>query len=432
MNLSYGVLIRGNRSFRYLLFGQYISELGSWFNFIATLGLIRVLSDASPIAAAIFIVCRTMPLALLMPVAGAFVDRFSRRRTMIISDLARVFIALIFLAAFYSESVLIVYIASALLAVFEAFFEAGKNATSPNVVKREGLLSGTALLFSSRFLLMAIGAALGGWVASGFGYQAAFIVNSISFLASAICIWQIPEAETKGQINVVGETVPLSLTFAQEIKEGISYVFSKPLVLTLMMLNVMWAVGGGAISIIYDQLGGVIFAQEKNWNPDTAVALMWMAAGFGLFGGLMLAHKIGGIVERKKIISPFMGWSIILHGVLFALAGLTMNFWLILFLIFISRALIGAEYAVQETLFQKTLPDKIRGRISTIDRGAEILVFSLSSYLSGISLSVITPQTLLIISGLFSGSAGIVWFIRNFQFKFANLENADELMPDFK
>ncbi len=157
-----------------------------------------------------------------------------------------------------------------------------------------------------------------------------------------------------------------------------------------------------------------------------------MAAGFGLFVGLMLAHKIGGIVERKKIISPFMGWSIILHGVLFALAGLTMNFWLILFLIFISRALIGAEYAVQETLFQKTLPDKIRGRISTIDRGAEILVFSLSSYISGLSLSVITPQTLLIISGLFSGSAGIVWFIRNFQFKFANLETTDELVPDFK
>ncbi len=426
MNLSYLELIRGNRSFRFLLFGQYVSELGNWFNFIAALGLIRVLSDASPIAAAVFIVCRTMPLALLMPVAGAFVDRFSRRQAMIVSDLARVFIALLFLVAFHFESVLIVYSASALLAVFGAFFEAGKNATAPNVVKKEGLLAGTALLFSSRFLLMAIGAALGGWVASGFGYQAAFVVNSISFLVSAFCIWKIPEAETKGQINAAGQTIPVNSTFAQEIKEGISYVFSQPLILTLMMLNVMWAVGGGAINIIYDQLGGVIFAQEKNWNPDTAVALMWMAAGFGLFAGLIFAHRIGGYVERKKIVSPFMGWSLIAHGILFALGGLTMNFWLIIFLIFVSRALIGAEYAVQETLFQRSLPDKIRGRISTIDRGAEILVFSLSSYLSGISLSLITPQTLLIISGLFSGSAGIVWFIRNLRFKFINLENPNE------
>ena len=53
MNLTYWQLIRGNRNFRNLLWGQVISELGNWFNFIAGLGLVRVVSEDSPRAAAV-------------------------------------------------------------------------------------------------------------------------------------------------------------------------------------------------------------------------------------------------------------------------------------------------------------------------------------------------------------------------------------------
>ena len=57
-SLTYGELIRGNRNFRNLLAGQFISELGNWFNFIAGLGLVRLVSDASPTAAGLFFVAR--------------------------------------------------------------------------------------------------------------------------------------------------------------------------------------------------------------------------------------------------------------------------------------------------------------------------------------------------------------------------------------
>ncbi len=51
MNLTYGELLKGNRNFRNLLWGQIVSEMGNWFNFIAGLGLVRVVSEASPVAA---------------------------------------------------------------------------------------------------------------------------------------------------------------------------------------------------------------------------------------------------------------------------------------------------------------------------------------------------------------------------------------------
>ena len=80
-SLTYGELLRTNRNFRNLLAGQFISELGNWFNFIAGLGLVRLVSDASPMAAGLFFLARLLPFALMSPVAGTFVDRFSRRQT---------------------------------------------------------------------------------------------------------------------------------------------------------------------------------------------------------------------------------------------------------------------------------------------------------------------------------------------------------------
>jgi len=82
------------------------------------------------------------------------------------------------------------------------------------------------------------------------------------------------------------------------------------------------------------------------------------------------------------------------------------------FFTFISRAIIGVEYAVQETLFQRSLPDYIRGRISTLDRGAELTMFGLSSLVAGEAMYYISPQTLTIISGILSAFSGLIWFIR--------------------
>src|ERR1051325_1940681 len=196
-SLTYRELITGNRNFRNLLAGQVISELGNWFNFIASLGLVRVVSDASPVVAGILFASRLIPFAFASPIAGTFVDRFSRRQVMIFTDLARAFVALAFLLVSSKDDLWIAYVATLLLSTFGAFFEGAKNATTPNLTGKEGVLAGTALLFSSRFLLMAIGSALGGWASAIFGYKVAFIINAVSFLASAYTVWTIPEEATR-------------------------------------------------------------------------------------------------------------------------------------------------------------------------------------------------------------------------------------------
>lgn len=413
MNLTYRELLSGNRNFRNLLWGQTVSELGSWFNFIAGLGLLRVVSDASPEVAGILFACRVLPFAVFSPIAGTFVDRFSRRQVMIWTDLFRVGLALAFLLVVTKDDLWIAYLATVLISTFSAFFEGAKNAATPNMTGKDGLLAGTALMFSSRFLLMAIGSALGGFAAAFFGYQAAFIINAASFAVSAFSVWLIPEEatrddETAKRMKDKNERE----SFLTELKEGIHYTTRNHFALTILIMNVIWATGGGAINIIFERMGGVYFAEKESWNPDLAVGILWFASGLGLFLGMMIAHRTEEYLSRKKSHISFIGWTLIIHGILFSIGGLMPSLWLLAIFCFISRTLIGVEYAVQETMFQRSLPDYIRGRISTLDRGAEMTIFGLSSYFASLAIYGISPQILTVISGILAGSAGIIWFIR--------------------
>jgi MFS family permease len=371
--------------------------------------LVRLVSDASPMAAGIIIACRILPFAIFSPIAGTFVDRFSRRQVMIWSDLIRVVIALAFLLVSSADDLFIAYVAMALLSMVGAFFDGAKNAATPNLTGPEGLLAGTALMFSTRFLLMAIGSALGGWAAVVFGYKIAFMINAASFLISAFSVWLIPEEAVQEK-----ETVPRAdrESFTTELKEGFRYTVGNRFAFTILIMNVIWATGGGAINIVFERMGGVVFARTQAWNPDAAVAILWTASGFGLFLGMILAHRASIYLDRKNIHRGFIGWALIIHGILFAVAGVVPGLILFAFFAFISRLVVGVEYAVQETMFQRSLPDYIRGRISTLDRGAEMLMFGLSSYFAGVAMEWITPETLTIISGLLAGSAGVVWFMR--------------------
>src|SRR5215216_2369225 len=111
-SLTYIELFRGNRNFRNLLAGQFISELGNWFNFIAGLGLVRLVSEASPTAAGLFFVARMLPFAIA------------------------------FLLVTSAEDLWIAYAATILMHTFGAFFDGAKNAAAPNLTGKEGLLAG--------------------------------------------------------------------------------------------------------------------------------------------------------------------------------------------------------------------------------------------------------------------------------------------------
>jgi MFS family permease len=396
--------------------GQVVSELGSWFDFIAVLGLVRTASAGAPEATAMLVFVRLAPFALFAPLAGALVDRLSRRTVMIVADAGRAIVVLGFLLVRGPEDLWIAYSCTIISSLLGAFFEAGKNAAVPNLAGDDGLLAANALMFSSRFLLGSLGAALGGATAARFGYTTAFVVDSVSFLISAYSIWliqgrEMSEAKSGHETGDDAAQSKSRLRMFTDIREGWAYIVRHRLVSALIGINILWATGGGAINLVYDRLGALVFDGAGRAQADANVAVFYTVSGAGLFIGMMLARRVGAHVELHNVTAAFMGWMLIGHGIFFALAGLMPTLWLSIVMIFISRVLVAVEFAVQETLMMRMLPDGLRGRVFTTDRAAEILVMSISLMAAGWSLRAISPRALTVVSGLLSASPGVIWLV---------------------
>src|SRR5436190_3420369 len=203
---GYKELLRGNRNFRSLWVGQVISELGTWFSFIAELGLVRMLSGSALMATAL-LVARLLPFLLVAPIAGVFADRRSGKQIMIAADLMRALVAIAYVIAGVIGSPWLVVVCSALMASLTMFFEAAKNASIPNLVTQRELLTANVLMFSTRFLQFTLGSALGGLTAAQFGYNTAFIVNALSFVGSALFIVPIAAGATRQSRDPIAEPV---------------------------------------------------------------------------------------------------------------------------------------------------------------------------------------------------------------------------------
>jgi MFS family permease len=481
---TYKELLTTNRDFRHLWTGQVISELGTWFSFIAELGLVRMFSG-SPFAATALMAGRMLPFLLVAPFAGVFADRLSRKRIMIYTDLIRAVLALVYLLAMVTRSVWLVVVGSFVMASLSMFFDAAKNATIANLVTSRELLTANVLMLSTRFLQYTLGAALGGLTAAQFGYTTAFIVNSLSFVASALCIVLIPAAKMKkaaeevsdiaaetekaltssassGEIaeailekenlaalslkattsekiaavrsraaaNEVSASDPIEEPLASDqvkaaassptaelkrprlfadVREGLVYIWATPFVRAVILLNVLWATGGGMPNLLFDQIGGRDFARGD--RGDWSVAVLFTASGAGVFLGMMLARRVGDWVSEERRAAHFIGWSLLVQGVAFAFVGLMPTLLTMALLVTASRILLGLEFGVQETMVMRVLPDEYRGRVFTTDRSLEFGMMTFSMIVASWLLNWFSPREMLMVSGLLSASPGLLWLL---------------------
>ncbi|HMV82810.1 MAG TPA: MFS transporter [Blastocatellia bacterium] len=422
-------LLRENINFRRLWVGQVISELGTWFSFIAELGLVQFYSG-SPWMTTGLLVSRLLPVLIFAPVAGVAVDRLDRRRILLATDIIRAVVALGFLSVGFGAPVWIAILCSGLVSSASTFFEAAKNASIANMVSRQEMLTANVLMFSTRFLQLTLGAALGGITAAKFGYNTAFVINALSFIASAAFIWPIPATAMRRKIT--GETIaesveslPASTTpeaanhFWTDVREGLLFLWATPFVRGVVLVNVAWALGGGMNNLLFDRIARHEFVAGGDNRGDGSLAILLTAAGAGLFIGMALARRAGIWVSEEKRAGQFIGWSLLIHGLFFAAAGLMPSLLLFSICIGISRFILGAEFGVQETLMMRTLPDEYRGRVFTTDRALELSTMMLSTLVAGSMLNWFNPRTMIVVSGLLSASPGAVWLLAMWMNRFS-------------
>jgi MFS family permease len=275
---SFRTLLQSNRNYRYLWFGQVVSEVGDHFNTVAVLSLALHVTGKGAAVGGVMI-ARLIGGIIAAPVAGVVLDRMDRRKVMAASDLARAVVAALFIVTVYYPQQWLLYTLSALLFFASPFFNSGRSAILPRITSPGELHTANALTQTTAWVTLSAGAMIGGFSTAEFGYAAAFVVNTLSFLFSAFCMWRMraPEGGFHAQRTEIQAHQAARGHFLRDLADSYHYMRHTPLMVGIAIGLVGWASGGGAAQILFTLFGEVVF----NRGP-AGMGILWGFAGVGL------------------------------------------------------------------------------------------------------------------------------------------------------
>ena len=348
------------RNFALLWFGQLISMLGDWLLFIALPFYIYTLTG-STLATGIMFIVQTLPRVFLGSVAGVFVDRWSRKQVMVITNLIQAVVLLPLLLVHSQSLVWIIYVFAFLESSVSQFFNPAEMAIIPSLVDEQHILSANSLNSMSQELTRLIGPFLGGILMALYGINSVVLIDAFSFLCAAALLIFITVSATpvkeqeKQSIEAIEEQVESKAgNVWREWIEGLRLVGQDKVIVAIFLAFGVAMIGEGIIEVM-------LAPWVKSLLHGTSLTFGWLASAqaIGGIGGSLLMPRITKVVKPALLISI----SGVMFGLLiFALVNISI-FWIDLLLISVVGAAAIGFYVNIVTLLQNTGSDKYRGRI---------------------------------------------------------------------
>ena len=402
-----------NRDFFLLWIGQIISQVGDRLGFMALIGF-AYSKKAQGSSAEIFkiLLFTIIPVFLIGPLAGAYVDRWDRRRTMYASDLLRAFLVLIIpFFLFYHRNLSIAYILIFVIFCIARFFLPAKMAIVPDLVEEKDLLIANSLINITGMIAFIVGSGISGVLIEWVGVEKGFYIDTLSFIVSAACIFLISRS-SRGEINLIrmgGELVEaIRKSIVQEIGEGVVYFFkSKDIRLTAGVLFLLSS-ALGAISVV-----SIVFIQNTLHSATKDLGLLIMFLGSGLFAGTILYGKLGSRLAHLK--SVFV--SLTLTGIVLIIFAIAVSriprFALASILSFILGLVVSPVMNISNTIIQKASYNKMRGKIFSSIELVMHSGFLLAMYVSSILAEHFRQSEIIVVIGCVFCALGIISCIFN-------------------
>ncbi len=379
---SYIRLLRGNRNFRRLWSAQVVSEIGDWFYTLAIYNLLLQLTGRAG-SVALALVLQVLPQTFIGPTAGVVNDRLRRKHVMIAADLGRMLIVLCMLFIRSKGMVWLVYPLLMAETLLVAFFEPARNSVIPNIVEREDVVVANTLSSTTWSVNLMVGATLGGVVAALFGRNAVFLLNALSFLASAALIWgmRFPEPHTDGGRKFQ----PKELVDFSPILAGIRYVRAHARLRSTVLVKFgNLIIGPGWV--LFTVMGQNEFAiRWRGMAPERGaflgMSLLLGARGLGALLGPLFAASWAGHWQRRLEVAIFWGYLGAAAG--YTMLGVSGHLWQACLCVALAHFGSSIVWVFSTTLLQMQSDDKYRGRVFAADLGLSMFTIAVGAYLAG-------------------------------------------------
>lgn len=374
-----------SKNFQLFFAGQGISLIGTWMTQLATIWLVYDLTN-SPLMLGVVGFSSQIPSFFLAPFGGVFVDRFSRYRTLISTQVLAMIQSLT-LAALALTGVIQVWHIIA-LSLFQGFINAldapARQAFVPELVERREDLANAIAINSTMFNgARLIGPAIGGLLIARVGTAYCFLIDGLSYIAVIAALLAM---KVKPWKNVVTDGNPL-----EKVKEGFVYAFSFPPIRSILLLSALVSLMGLQNTILVP-----VIAEQVLKGGAESLGFLMAASGVGaLTGGIYLTTRqtILGIGKLIALAPAILGIGLIAFSLsrFLPLSLFTM--------LFVGLGTI-LQIAASNTFLQTIVEDDKRGRLMSLYTMSFLGMIPVGNLLGGFLASHIGAPNTLIIDGI--------------------------------
>ena len=334
--------LRRNRGFALLFWATAGSAIGTY---LAALALSVDIFDRTGSGAwlAALLIADFLPIVVIGITLGPLVDRLSRRRLMILSDLVR---AATFAALPFVERPGLIVLLAAVNGIATGFFRPAAWAGFPNLVSEDDREQATSLLSTVEHVAWMVGPVLAGALLAIQGTAVAYWFNAATFLLSALLVARIPAASLRSDD-------PITKGHWEDLRAGLGLVFhSRPLLTVL----VAWNVSAFATALV--NVAEVPLVKDELDGGNIGLGLLVGATGLGLVVGSFFAASA---LQRFGMRSLYAG-SLLVMAVGFGIASASPTVAVAAVLAAFATIGNGAAIVCNQLLVQEGAPDAMRGR----------------------------------------------------------------------
>jgi MFS family permease len=385
----------GSRNFRLLLLGEVIFLLGNQVHFVVLAWLALQLTG-SPAKLGFVLMTAAIPKAFFMLFGGALSDRFSLKRLMLASNIARAAIAagIAILVLYEATALWHLYLFALIIGVADALFHPALMTAIPKLLERNRLEAGNALVRGAMQVSTLIGSAPAGLVISTLGIAATFGIDALFFLLAAIALWLMAEVISISSTsdNVVSRPAYRFGFFGVlvDVKDGLGYAWHRPAIRALFL----------TVSVIHLSFVGPLvvglaaLADSEFTGGATDFGIVRSCFGGGALLGTIIA---GSVVFKHRgllltVITAALGISLVVIGLAqdVILASLL-------------TGLIGIENGlftvISFTWLQKITPPHMLGRMMGLISASALILTPISFVITG-TIAEVNPSLVFIVAGM--------------------------------
>ncbi len=269
--------------------------------------------------------------------------------------------------------------------------------------------------------MLTLGAAIGGLITDWFGTDAAFVIDSLTYLLSALLVASVrlPKRPARAKTKL---TLAKALGITDTL-EGMRYVWARPRVLAFLLVKPAWGLGGGILTLLA-VFGEKVFPIGR--TAAAGVGVLYCARGIGTAVGPVLARALLG--ETRRRMTTAIGLSFLVGGAFYVAFGLAHNYPLALLMLFVAHMGGSTLWVFSTVLLQWSVEDDFRGRVFAAELTLLTLMLAASNYVAGELLDRfgMSPRTVMVMMGGIFLLPGVFWFITA---RWWNLERTPVIKP---